>query len=172
MGRHCRFPRRLRRGTACCAPPRESPRLAVSGLKSRDTSNRALCLASLLLPFAFILLPFLPGCRSGKPKAELEFWLADFNPETRVLLDTQLIPRFEKLHPGLKVNTQYISWAHLDEKLAISFAGGVQPDVFQIGAEYVGGLAYRGMAQPLDDRIAAWGQQSDFYPASWNTCVY
>lgn len=118
------------------------------------------------------LTSLLAGCGGERPEVELELWLADFNEATRELIDKHLIPRFEAQHPGVKVNTQYISWAHLDEKLTISFAGGVAPDVFQVGAEYVGGLAYRGMAEPLDDRVARWGQQRDFFPASWNTCVY
>jgi len=88
------------------------------------------------------------------------------------LLDKELIPRFEAGHPGVKVNTQYISWTHLDEKLTISFAGGVAPDVFQVGQEYVGGLAYRGMAEPLDEYVAKWGQAGDYFPAAWSTCVY
>jgi multiple sugar transport system substrate-binding protein len=114
----------------------------------------------------------LSGCGPRQRAIELELWIADFNPDTRKLIDTDLVPRFEAAHPGVKVNTQYISWTHLDEKLTISFAGGVAPDVFQVGAEYVGGLAYRGMAQPLDQYVAAWGQASDYYPASWSTCLY
>ena len=115
---------------------------------------------------------FLPGCAHRQPATELELWIADFNPDTRKLIDEQLVPRFEAAHPGVKVNTQYIAWAHLDEKLTISFAGGVAPDVFQVGAEYVGGLAYRGMAQPLDAYLEQWGQAGDYFPASWDTCVY
>jgi multiple sugar transport system substrate-binding protein len=114
----------------------------------------------------------LAGCARRGAAVELELWIADFNPDTRELLDRQLVPRFEAAHPGVKVNTQYIPWTHLDEKLTISFAGGVAPDVYQVGAEYVGGLAYRGMARRLDDYIARWGQQDDYFSASWNTCVY
>jgi multiple sugar transport system substrate-binding protein len=124
-------------------------------------------LAVFLLTAALLL-----GCARGPAPIELELWIADFNPDTRDLLDKQLVPRFEAAHPGVKVNTQYIPWTHLDEKLTISFAGGVAPDVFQVGAEYVGGLAYRGMARPLDEYIARWGQQGDYFSASWNTCVY
>jgi len=130
--------------------------------------RRALLLAALLL--AAGALP--GGCRGRDRAIELELWIADFNQDTRELLDERVIPRFEAAHPGVKVNTQYIAWAHLDEKLTISFAGGVQPDVFQVGAEYVGGLAYRGMAEPLDERVAEWGAKDDFFPASWGTCVY
>jgi len=112
------------------------------------------------------------GCGRREKPVELELWIADFNQDTRSLLDKQLLPRFEAAHPGVKVNTQYISWSHLDEKLTISFAGGVAPDVFQVGAEYVGGLAYRGMAEPLDAYITKWRKADDYFPASWNTCVY
>jgi ABC-type glycerol-3-phosphate transport system substrate-binding protein len=122
----------------------------------------------LLVTFSALLL----GCAHRTHQIELEFWLADFNQATRDLIDKQLLPRFQAAHPGVKVNTQYISWTHLDEKLTISFAGGVAPDVFQVGAEYVGGLAYRGMAHPLDDYLAKWGAQDDYFPASWSTCVY
>ncbi len=125
---------------------------------------------------AFWLLLFtalaLCGCGPRTHPIELELWIADFNQDTRDLLDKQLLPRFEAAHPGVKVNTQYISWTHLDEKLTISFAGGVAPDVFQVGAEYVGGLAYRGMAEPLDSYVKQWSQADDFFPASWSTCVY
>ena len=112
------------------------------------------------------------GCARGERPIELELWIADFNQDTRDLIDEELLPRFEAAHPGVKVNTQYIYWTHLDEKLTISFAGGVAPDVFQVGAEYVGGLAYRGMAEPLDDYVARWGQADDYFRASWNTCIY
>jgi multiple sugar transport system substrate-binding protein len=127
----------------------------------------------LLLWFLLGLVALvLCGCAGSEKHVELELWIADFNQDTRDLIDGELVPRFEAAHPGVEVNTQYISWTHLDEKLTISFAGGVAPDVFQVGAEYVGGLAYRGMAAPLDDYIAEWGQADDYYPASWNTCVY
>jgi len=123
-------------------------------------------------PVVFLISLLALGCARSPAPIELELWIADFNPDTRELLDRQLLPRFEAAHPGVKVNTQYIPWSHLDEKLTISFAGGVAPDVFQVGAEYVGGLAYRGMAQPLDDYVLRWGQQGDYFPASWSTCVY
>ncbi|MGD0110266.1 MAG: ABC transporter substrate-binding protein [Armatimonadota bacterium] len=126
----------------------------------------------LRLLLILVSLIALCGCGQRRQAVELEFWLADFNEQTRALIDKQLVPQFEAKHPGVKVNTQYISWAHLDEKLTISFAGGVAPDVFQVGAEYVGGLAYRGMAQSIDEYVNRWGAKGDFFPASWNTCVY
>jgi len=116
----------------------------------------------------------LTGCgRSSKaPAVELELWIADFNEDTIKLLNHKILPAFEKEHPGVKVNPQYIAWSHLDEKMTVSFAGGVSPDVFQVGAEYVGGIAYRGQAIVLDKYVQEWGQRDDFYPASLKTCIY
>ena len=126
----------------------------------------------LAVACAGLVALLLSGCGRRSRGIELELWIADFNQATKDLLDKQLLPKFEASHPGVKVNTQYISWTHLDEKLTISFAGGVAPDIFQVGAEYVGGLAYRGMARRLDDYLASWAAKDDYFPASWSTCVY
>ena len=136
-------------------------------MRSRRVWQRRLWMVALCLTAALMF-----GCGKGERPLELELWIADFNQDTRDLLDDELIPRFEAAHPGVKVNTQYISWTHLDEKLTISFAGGVAPDVFQVGAEYVGGLAYRGMAEPLDEYVERWGEADDYFSASWGTSVY
>ena len=104
-----------------------------------DVKMNKLIALAIFLSAAVLLC----GCAEGERPIELELWITDFNQDTRALIDNDLVPRFEAAHPGVAVNTQYISWTHIDEKLTISFAGGVAPDVFQVGAEYVGGLAYR-----------------------------
>jgi len=128
----------------------------------------------IALLFLAVLLAYALGCgpRAGARGIVLELWIVDWNEDTRRLLNERVLPVFEKRYPGVRVNVQYLDWGHLDEKLTISFAGGVSPDVFQVGAEYVGGIAYRGQARVLDDYVRAWGQRDDFYDASWNTCVY
>jgi ABC-type glycerol-3-phosphate transport system substrate-binding protein len=118
---------------------------------------------------ALILLALIfAGCERAPERPTLNLWIGDWNTDTRALLDDKIIPAFEKAH-GVDVKIEYLSWTHLDEKLTISFAGGVQPDVFQIGAEYVGSMAYRDQAQILDDYVKDWPQTSDFIPAAWST---
>jgi multiple sugar transport system substrate-binding protein len=112
----------------------------------------------------------LAGCAQRPEKPTLNVWIGDWNEDTRKLLDETVIPEFERKH-NVIVKVQYIDWAHLDEKLTVTFAGGVQPDIFQIGAEYVGSMAYRGQAEILDRYVKSWPQAKDFIPASWQTCV-
>jgi multiple sugar transport system substrate-binding protein len=119
---------------------------------------------------ALLASAFLAGCSHVAPRQTLEVWIVDWNKDTRDLLDTKIIPAFEKSH-HVDVKVQYLDWGHLDEKLTISFAGGVQPDVFQLGAEYVGSMAYRGQALNLDKYVKDWPQRTDFIPAAWDTVV-
>ena len=126
----------------------------------------SVCVVSLLCVASF----GLSGCEKAPERPVLNLWIGDWNTDTRALLDNKILPEFEKIH-NVDVKIEYLSWTHLDEKLTISFAGGVQPDIFQVGAEYVGSMAYRDQAQVLDDYVKDWPQRTDFIPASWSTVV-
>jgi multiple sugar transport system substrate-binding protein len=125
-----------------------------------------------LLRFSIALLSALAtaGCGRAPRRPVLTFWIGNWNADTRRLMDTRLIPEFERAH-DVDVKISYLSWSHLDEQLTITFAGGVQPDVFQVGSEYVGSMAYRGQAAVMDDYVKGWPQKADFIPASWSTVV-
>jgi multiple sugar transport system substrate-binding protein len=108
---------------------------------------------------------------TGRP-ITLEVWLTDWEQSTQQLFNDQLVPAFEAANPDTAVNIQYLDWRVFTEKLIAAHAGGVLPDVFQAGAEYVAPLATRGMALDLDAYIASWGQKDDFYDSAWNTVSY
>lgn len=126
---------------------------------------------SIRFPRPLILLLgclLLAGCAKAPQRPVINLWIVDWNPDTQALLDKDILPAFEREH-NVDVHVQYLDWGHIDEKLTISFAGGVQPDVFQLGAEYVGSMSYRQQALPLDDYIKDWPEKDDFIPASWST---
>ncbi|HEY3266527.1 MAG TPA: ABC transporter substrate-binding protein [Armatimonadota bacterium] len=131
-------------------------------------------IARLLRPVRFLLsalaLSAVAGCARAPERPFIELWIVDWNQDTRDLLDKRIIPEFER-QEHVDVRVQYVDWGHLDEKLTISFAGGVQPDVFQLGAEYVGSMAYRGQAECLDRYVKDWPQRTDFIPSAWSTVV-
>jgi ABC-type glycerol-3-phosphate transport system substrate-binding protein len=108
---------------------------------------------------------------TGRP-ITLEIWLTDWEQSTQQLFNDQLVPAFEAANPDIAVNVQYLDWRVFTEKLIAAHAGGVLPDVFQAGAEYVAPLATRGMALEVDTYIASWGQKDDFYESAWSTVSY
>src|SRR5207302_1212041 len=76
------------------------------------------------------------------------------------------------VNPDIAVNVQYLDWRVFTEKLIAAHAGGVLPDIYQAGAEYVAPLATKGMALDIDTYIASWGQRDDFYDSAWSTVSY
>ncbi|HLZ27171.1 MAG TPA: sugar ABC transporter substrate-binding protein [Chloroflexota bacterium] len=108
---------------------------------------------------------------TGRP-ITLEVWLTDWEQSTQVLFNDQLVPAFEAANPDTAVNIQYLDWRVFTEKLIAAHAGGVLPDIFQAGAEYVAPLATKGMALDIDSYLASWGQKDDFYDSAWSTVSY
>jgi ABC-type glycerol-3-phosphate transport system substrate-binding protein len=108
---------------------------------------------------------------TGRP-ITLEVWLTDWEQSTQQLFNDQLVPAFEAANPDTAVNVQYLDWRVFTEKLIAAHAGGVLPDIYQAGAEYVAPLATKDMALDIDNYIGAWGQRDDFYDSAWSTVTY
>ncbi len=108
---------------------------------------------------------------TGRP-ITLEVWLTDWEQGTQQLFNDQLVPAFEAANPDIAVNVQYLDWRVFTEKLIAAHAGGVLPDIYQAGAEYVAPLATRGMALEIDKYVDGWGQREDFYDSAWGTVSY
>src|SRR5579863_8974925 len=58
----------------------------------------------------------------------LELWMHDHPP--RIPLDKQIIDKFEKANPDIKVNLTIFPYSSFDQKLQVAFAGGQGPAVF------------------------------------------
>ena len=108
---------------------------------------------------------------TGRP-ITLEIWLTDWEQSTQDLFNNQLVPAFEAANPDIAVNMQYLDWRVFTEKLIAANAGGVLPDVYEAGAEYVAPLATKNMALDISDRVAGWGERDDFYDSAWSTVTY
>ncbi|GII91574.1 ABC transporter substrate-binding protein [Sinosporangium siamense] len=66
-----------------------------------------------------------------------------------------LVPAFEKQHPGVDVQVEFVDWANLSTRLSTAFAGNTAPDVFGHGNAAAAGFADAGRIQPLDEQVAA-----------------
>jgi multiple sugar transport system substrate-binding protein len=121
---------------------------------------------SLLLPVA------TPACpRGGAPAGEtvVEFWALGREGE----VVRELVPEFERLHPGLRVRVQQIPWSAAHEKLLTAWVGGAMPDVFQVGDTWIPEFVALGALERLDARIAASAavQLDDCFPGVLDMAV-
>jgi len=86
---------------------------------------------------------------------------------------SQLMPAFEREHPGLKVEVQQIPWSAAHEKLLTAYVGDATPDIAMLGNTWVPEFAAIDALEPLD-ALAAKSRdapRSDYFPGIWNTNV-
>jgi multiple sugar transport system substrate-binding protein len=86
---------------------------------------------------------------------------------------TELLPEFERTHPGVKVVVQQLPWTAAHEKLLTAFAGDATPDMAQLGNTWIPEMSALGALEPLGPRIATSSvvTQSDYFPGIWDTNV-
>ena len=85
----------------------------------------------------------------------------------------QLIPEFERLHPGIRVRVQQMPWTAAHEKLLTAYVGEATPDVSQLGNTWVPEFAAVGALEPLGPWVDRSGatRVEDFFPGIWATNV-
>ena len=111
------------------------------------------------------------GCSTGSRSEEATLRIWAMGREGEVL--SELVPGFEKLHPGIRVRVQQIPWSAAHEKLLTSYVGDATPDIAMLGNTWVPEFVALGALEPLDARVAASRDvnRNDFFPGIWSTNV-
>jgi len=110
-----------------------------------------------------LLLPLALACRSPSDAGTvLRVWAMGREGE----VVAQMMPAFERLHPGVRVRVQQVPWSAAHEKLLTAYVGGALPDVFQAGNTWLPELVALDALEPLDARLAASPDVAagDFFP--------
>ena len=130
------------------------------------TSRRAsvLRLAALLCAAALSA-----ACTREPAGTTLKFWTIGREGE----VVAQLLPEFERAHPGVHVRVQQIPLTAAHEKLLTAFAGDALPDVAQIGNTWIPEFAALGAVEQLQGRVtdSSVVRQDDYFPGIWDTNV-
>ena len=100
----------------------------------------------------------------------VKFW--GLGREGEVVRD--LVPEFERTHPGIRVIVQQIPWTAAHEKLLTGFVGGSPPDLAQLGNTWIPEFAAIGALEPLGARLAAsTGVSAEaYFEGIWKTNQY
>jgi multiple sugar transport system substrate-binding protein len=115
-----------------------------------------------------LLVLIASGCApaaSEQGPVELRVWA--MGREGEVL--RELVPEFERAHPGVRVRVQQIPWSAAHEKLLTAFVGGALPDVFQVGNTWIPELAALEAIEPVDAEMA--DLRADVFPGLLDTNV-
>lgn len=113
-----------------------------------------------------VVSALLGGCAPKADRHVLTLWAAGREGE----VIAQLLPRFEREHPGLHVVVQQLPFTAAHEKLLTAFAGDSTPDIAQMGNSWVPEFVALGALQPLDARVPALDPK-DYFSGAWNSNV-
>ena len=111
------------------------------------------------------------ACRAADARdvVELRFWAMGAEGEAV----KQMIPEFERTHPGIRVRVQQMPWTAAHEKLLTGFVGDATPDITQMGNTWVPEFQTLGALAPLGEYVR--GSQvvdsTDYFTGIWRTNV-
>jgi multiple sugar transport system substrate-binding protein len=117
---------------------------------------------------AFFALCALCAGAAAEP-LKLKFWVMGREGE----VVQQLLPEFERRHPGIRVELQQVPWTVAHEKLLTAFAGGALPDLCQLGNTWIAEFSALKALAGLDAfaRASPVVAAADYFPGIWNTNV-
>jgi multiple sugar transport system substrate-binding protein len=117
---------------------------------------------------AVIVLGLITACTAGSPRETvIELWAMGREGE----VVTELMPEFERTHPGIRVKVQQLPWTAVHEKLLTAFVGGSPPDVAQLGNTWIPEFASLGALTALEQVVAGSEivQGDDYFAGIWDT---
>ncbi len=136
----------------------------ASRRRPRDRAGQCSCSPLLVVSLA-------AACSAPRPATpSLRFWAMGREGE----VVTQLLPEFERTHPGIHVEVQQLPWTAAHEKLLTAFAGDATPDVCQLGNTWIPEFAALDALEPLDAirrRVGDRRCRRDYFPGIWDTNV-
>jgi len=107
----------------------------------------------ILMILSLIIGIFSPSyLLAQKATTEIKLFLLDIGPEYQRAWK-QIIERYEKRTPGIKITLIYGGWDQGHEKLLVSIAGGTPPDITQFNDDFIGDYTYKGILEPLNDLL-------------------
>lgn len=111
----------------------------------------------------------LTACRRADDRVAIRFWA--MGREAEVV--GELIPQFEREHPGLRVELQQIPWTAAHEKLLTAYAADALPDICQLGNTWVPEFAELNALEPLQAYVdgSVVVAQKDYFEGIWDTNV-
>ncbi len=118
------------------------------------------------LVVASLLSACTPTPEASGDITEISFWNGFSGPDGAAM--EQIVRRFNKENPDIRVRMQIIPWSTYYDKLTLGLAFGDPPDVFVLHANRVPEYAEHGALTQLDSYVTSSGlSESDFVPKAW-----
>ncbi|HTD46473.1 MAG TPA: extracellular solute-binding protein, partial [bacterium] len=102
---------------------------------------------------------------SPSPRVSLEFWTIALQPLLTAYVQ-DMIGRYERTHPGVRVRWIDLQFQSLDQKLLSAIAGGVAPDVVNLNTEITVRMAQAHALVDMEAAVPA-AARARYFPNIW-----
>jgi multiple sugar transport system substrate-binding protein len=99
------------------------------------------------------------GGTSLAAKKVINVWHTETNPVSRKAV-ANIVARFEKLHPDIKVEAEALAWGDLEGKIMASLAAGSPPELSHGQPITCAALQAKGLLLPLDEVVKSIGEDN------------
>jgi ABC-type glycerol-3-phosphate transport system substrate-binding protein len=89
----------------------------------------------------------------------INVWHTETNPVSRKAV-ANIVERFEKLHPDIKVEAEALAWGDLEGKIMASLAAGSPPELSHGQPITCAALQAKGLLLPLDEVVKSIGEDN------------
>ena len=96
------------------------------------------------------LLALLAGCggQDEDVKIRLSFWQFWTSPDVKPTIE-KLIADYETTHPETEIDLVDLTWSDGHEKIVVAFSTGTAPDIVELGSDWIGEFALKGVLADL-----------------------
>lgn len=111
-----------------------------------------------------------PAAEQSGDTTTLRVALVDYTDDHKTWLEKEVIPAFQKDHPGVTVEPIYLNWGSLNETYAGYFATGDGADILNLGSEFI--AEYGDRLLPLNKYLNDWPDLKQYIPATLEATTY
>lgn len=97
-----------------------------------------------------ILATLVPSLAASAESVKIEFMTPLWNEQVKSWYETDVIPGFQELYPGIMVEVIYVTWNEYDDKRLVTTASGIGPDSWLVPSTQALVQGYKGQIIPLD----------------------
>ncbi len=116
---------------------------------------------------SLIVLVGTAAIHAQEQNVTLRVVLQDFAEDSsRKAIEEVIVPGFEALHPGVRVEVTWIPWDQYVEQYVTYYLGGVLPDVVSIGSAGLGLFLENGIIRDIDEYVRGWSGIQDTVPGA------
>jgi multiple sugar transport system substrate-binding protein len=105
------------------------------------------------------LFVLILGGTSLAERKVINVWHTETNPLSRKAV-ANIVDRFEKLHPDIKVEAEALAWGDLEGKIMAALAAGSPPELSHGQPITCAALQAKGLLLPLDDVVKHIGEDN------------